>query len=146
MNVDKIPRKNALILIISTGFLFLYFIYKIRTEYDLRIGLILMFFICSVLIYSQVFDYPLRERMKNIVAVMASYSFSLYLTHYSIMNFLNIYSNIINFYLLSVISFILSNLIAYIMYFFVERHYKQIQTVFKESNIFKKLQKKDQLI
>jgi peptidoglycan/LPS O-acetylase OafA/YrhL len=62
------------------------------------------------------------------------------------MNFLNIYSNIINFYLLSVISFILSNLIAYIMYFFVERHYKQIQTVFKESNIFKKLQKKDQLI
>ena len=120
-------------------FIPLYFVYKIRTEYDLRIGVAFGCSLYYVLIYTQRYSVSFFIKLKKQISFMASFSFTLYLVHYSVLDFLSIYSGVVNRYLLTISSLIISNLIAIVLYFFVERNYKIYQQKIRGTFFYKKM-------
>lgn len=105
----------------------IFFVFRLRYEYDLRVGIAVGFLLYSYLAYAQQSASYYSAKLNKVVSFMASFSFTLYLTHYSIVDFLDIYKNSIDKYMLAIIAVVLSNIMAILIYFFGEKHYKKLQ-------------------
>jgi peptidoglycan/LPS O-acetylase OafA/YrhL len=98
------------------------FLYRVLIEFILL--LILSFFF--ILIFSQNTSYKYPEKTKRFISFLANYSYSLYILHYSIYNFLSLFWNSMNNIILFFIGYLLCNLLSIGLSFLTERRYQKI--------------------
>jgi peptidoglycan/LPS O-acetylase OafA/YrhL len=72
-------------------------------------------------------------------AFFASFSFALYLIHYSILDIACVYQNKINKYILLIGTILVVNFLSILRSNFTERYHKNIQIKFKKSSVCKRL-------
>lgn len=90
-----------------------------------------MFLSMAIVSFINVGNYFTVEKIKPVINIGASYSFTLYLIHYSIMDFILRHVNIRNGYLLFIFAVLLSNLVAYVISRYSEFVFKrQVRKVF----------------
>ncbi len=110
-NIKFIYKFYILVLI---SFLFLIRIYIIRTEYDPILTFILAVMMFLLIDFFSNFNF--NRFFKKIIRYNASYSFTLYLIHYSIFDFMVIhFKESINKYILFFVGFIISNILSIIV-------------------------------
>ena len=100
--------------------------YKTKEAYDLLFASLLaiaLFFLIYALQNNNCFKSKLLNRC---ISVMAKYSFTLYLIHYSILEIIRLYIGSISPYILLGISFVFCNLLSLFIAYFTEMRYKSI--------------------
>ncbi len=88
--------------------------------------LLLVFSFFFLLIYTQYTSYTYPEKVKKLISFMASYSYSIYIIHYSIFNFLSLFFGTINDILLFLIGYISCNLLSLGVASITEKKYHKI--------------------
>ena len=142
---DQFNNKKLLPIIKSKLFLWgsLFFIsfFLIGPIFDIQlveyILLLISAFFC-LLIYTQYTSYSYPKRFKKILSFMASYSYSIYIIHYSIFNFLSLFFGDVNNILLFLLGYIICNLLSIGIASITERRYHTISAF-----LLKKLNLKD---
>jgi peptidoglycan/LPS O-acetylase OafA/YrhL len=106
------------------------------TPYDIEYLVILVASVFFFLIYSQYAEVKYKERFKKIIRFMASYTFTLYIVHFSLFNFLTIFLEDINSVLLFFIGYFSSNILSILIAELTERRsYKLNKYLLKKFNI-----------
>jgi len=101
-------------------------LYIKHKAYDLVYATLIIFFIYFYLSFSSTINYK-SEKLKRIVHFFASYAFTLYLIHYSILDFIHFFLDKNNAIKLLVIYIIISNLLAFTLAYFTEMKYKKVR-------------------
>ncbi len=122
--INKIFLYLSLIIFIigSIGSLFLLDL----TPYDIEYLVILVGFVFFLLIYSQYTQVKYKERFKKIIRFMASYTFTLYIVHFSLFNYLTIFIGDINNGLLFFIGYFSSNFLSILIAYATEMRSQKI--------------------
>lgn len=129
----------------------LYFLYSIfGTFYEPRISLLITIWFSLNLAFSNKIKLGVSESLKKalirLIRLGGGYSYSLYLTHYSIIQFLvNFYNAEENKITLAIVAFFLSNLVAYIIYIIFDKNQKKIKNYSPFKNIALKRFRKSKL-
>jgi peptidoglycan/LPS O-acetylase OafA/YrhL len=101
----------------------------LRYAYDPLFYVLLAFSIFFLIDYTNSTKKQILVNWKKVIDRFASYSFTLFLIHYSIFNFLVLYINDVSPYLLFVIGFMSSNIIAFFMAYFFEMRYRKFRDI-----------------
>jgi peptidoglycan/LPS O-acetylase OafA/YrhL len=104
-------------------FIFFFLLGPIFNIYLLEYILLLISSFFFLLIYTQYTSYTYPEKFNKILSFMASYSYSIYIIHYSIFNFLSLFFGTVNNILLFLIGYIISNLLSIGVASITERRY-----------------------
>lgn len=113
------------VVIFSIGSIGCLFIFGL-TPYDIEYLVILVISIFFLLIYSQYAQKRYKERSKKVIRYMASYTFTLYIVHFSLFNFLTIFLEDFNSILLFFIGFFLSNFLSILIAYATEKRADKI--------------------
>ncbi|KOY85737.1 hypothetical protein AD998_05830 [bacterium 336/3] len=103
-----------------------YRIYITKNAYDISFAFCIGAVIFFILRYTFFIQVPLLLKYKRIIKFLASYSFILYLTHYSIIEFLLVFTKSYNPYVMFCMSIIVSNLVALSIALPTEMKYKRL--------------------
>lgn len=119
--------KDWLLILAGVIFSILAISRSVRTgrSYDLKFGVYMSLALTLALIYFQRHDLRIKNFLREFIVFLASYSFSLYLIHYSIMDIANaLLLDKLSPWLLFALTFMTSNLVAWILAKFTEHKYK----------------------
>jgi len=114
-------------------FLILSILYlSVRKEaYDLIFETLLSISIFFLVIYTNSAAIIANGSFKKVIIYVSSYSYTLFLTHYSIFELFVNYEESYSHYLLFIIAFIMSNLVSSCLAHFFERNYKYLSNLLK---------------
>ncbi|MGJ0353777.1 acyltransferase family protein [Aliarcobacter cryaerophilus] len=101
-------------------------LYIKHQAYDLVYVTLIIFFIYFYLSFFSTINYT-SEKLKKIIHFFASYAFTLYLIHYSILDFMYFFLDKNNAIKLFIISIIVSNFLAFVLAYFTEIKYKKVR-------------------
>ena len=138
--INKIQRKiniyfnwfsnhSKLCLVLSV-FLFgwsCYHIYNIKEAYDNFYGLLLILSLFFTVLFTNQSQYQISDKWKKRIKFLASYSFTLFLLHYSIFWSLSVFVTALSPYWLFFIGFILSNILSIIIAYFTEKRANDVK-------------------
>jgi peptidoglycan/LPS O-acetylase OafA/YrhL len=99
--------------------------------YEFKFGYLISSAFFIWFIYFNNIQNSFKETSLRIIKIFAGYSFTLYLTHYSIMDFLRFYLEGTNPYLVFFLSFLVSNIISYILARYTENKSKVLLNYLK---------------
>ncbi|MDP3559139.1 MAG: acyltransferase [Legionellaceae bacterium] len=108
---------------------------NLHTFYDPRISIVMVFWFAINLVFSNQINLDISEQVKKksrlLFKVMGGYSYALYLVHYSIIQFfVNVYGQENHKYIVSSAAFLISNIVALMMYILFDKHHRKIQKYF----------------
>lgn len=130
----KLPPLNTLpLIVLSAVFLVLAFIrgYIIKEAYDLLFAGLLAFSLFFLLYALQKVESNRDTLLRKWITMMSRYSFTLYLIHYSVLEILILYKSHMSPYLLLVVSFLVCNLLAFVIAYFTEMRYRTLAKMIK---------------
>lgn len=121
----KARTKSLYWLFIIFSLLFIIRIGIKRDAYDLGCGILISFLIALVLIYLSKNKCEVHSKLQSVTKSMVSYSFTLYLIHYSILDFItSMINHSRNQWLLLLITILLCNFVAKVLALYTEDKYK----------------------
>ena len=97
----------ALILLLAIYILAIY-----QYSYNFYFLILLIFLLFFFLVYTQITSFRYSTKAKKVIKFMASYSFTLYLLHYTIFSFFSLFLHSINNFLLFLIAYLITNIIS----------------------------------
>ncbi len=103
-------------------------LYIKQEAYDMVYATLIILFIYFYLSFSSYIKFE-SMKLKKIVHFFASYAFTLYLIHYSILDFIQFFDNKENSMNLFIISIIISNFLALILAYYTEMKYKHVRNI-----------------
>ncbi|TXT65535.1 MAG: conserved membrane protein of unknown function [Promethearchaeota archaeon] len=129
----KFREKNALKNALRLGMVFLMTMALMnlllyRQPYDIYFMLLIVILLFFFLLYCQFTAFNYSKKAKKIIKFISSYSFSLYLVHYTTFSFMMLFRYDLNNILLFFIAFAFTNLVALGIAAISERQYKKINT------------------
>lgn len=133
-NKHKENSANKKIYLMFLGvliFSFIFMIIQINMDYNFNVALMIAIGFLSILIYFENFQLKTSIYLKKISTTLASYSFTIYLIHYSVLDFLTLYCKNDNKYFLLIFSLILCNALSFILAYFTELKHNNIQQKIK---------------
>jgi peptidoglycan/LPS O-acetylase OafA/YrhL len=105
----------------------LYIHYISTVSYDINFLVVFIFSFLFFIIYSQNSQHKYSEKAKKRIKFLANYSFTLYLTHYTLFGFfLDYFGYFIDHTILFIITYLCINLISIVIAYFTEMRKKQI--------------------
>jgi len=121
-------NQKKLCLILSAFFFGLtcYYVYYTKVAYSLTFSLLLTLTFIFFLIYSYRSRHKFSNRSKKIIKLLASYSFTLYILHYSLFWILTTFTGGSP-YLLFPLGFLVSNFLSLIIAYFTEMRSKRVK-------------------
>ncbi len=124
--------KTALfIALVATG-LSISKLMRTKIAYGPKIGFYISLSLLAWLVVLHLWDFKLPVKVKKTTTFIASYSFTLYLIHYPLMDSFRVaLANELSATNIFILSFIVCNLIAWVMASFTELKYKMISNFFK---------------
>ncbi len=129
-------KKTLLILLVLIILLFFRVNFNQNEFYDFRIGFLTAAIIFFVILLFQNLDYFKNKNLNLIIKRTSDYSFTLYLIHYSILDFYHFYFTNNNKWFDLIITLIMCNLIAFLIAFCTEfKHKKLRKLVFNKLGI-----------
>lgn len=121
--VKMILVVTSFAMIVIVGFL-------VKNAYNLLFVLIFGVFFLSIVLLGETRTWAITRKMSGVTSFLASYTYSLYLVHYSVINFvafnMSTLTKVQQFWL----SFIISHFVAIVMYYLFERHSRKLSTFF----------------
>jgi len=125
-------NRPKLCLILSAFFFGLacYVVYYSKVAYNISFSLLLTVSLYFFLNFSYRSRHKFSDRSKKIIKLFASYSFTLYILHYTLLWILSTFKSEISPYLLFVIGFSVSNLLSLVIAYFTEMRSKRVKDYF----------------
>ena len=125
-------NRPKLCLILSAFFFGLacYVVYYTKVAYNISFSLLLAVSLYFFLNFSYRSRHKFSDRSKKIIKLFASYSFTLYILHYTLLWILSTFKSEISPYLLFVIGFSVSNLLSLVIAYFTEMRSKRVKDYF----------------
>lgn len=139
-NNIKVSKSFSISFMLILSLLILMRLYIKKDAYDMVYVTLVTFFLFFYLSFSSYIQYN-SNKVKRIVHVFASYAFTLYLIHYSILDFIQSFADEKNSFNLFIISIISSNILAFILAYYTEMRYKEVRSLIvgffiKKGNIY----------
>ncbi len=109
---EFILKLFIILTLVSILILAIYILVVYQYSYNFYFLILLIFLLFFALIYTQLTTFKYSKKSKKIIKFMASYSFTLYLLHYTIFSFFSLFLESINNLILFLIAYLFTNLIS----------------------------------
>lgn len=120
-------------------------VFYTKIAYDIQFEVLLSFALFFFLIVMNKTTFKTLSRVKKPIKILASYSFTIYLLHYSIFEILGSFVPEINPYILFIVALALSNVFSYIVAYYTEMRYKDFNKFLKSKYYLIFKQEKDSI-